>query len=316
MMKNKKVEANLSMVVSKTFSGLNMNALKYLLPVWVSPLSGVTLRCVFAAIAFWIIGMFVKPETSTRKEKIFLFLLGALGIYGFMFLYLMGLSKTTPVSSSIFTSLQPIWVFVIAVVFFKEKISAMKIAGISLGLGGAVLCILAQKSDDLASDALTGNMLCLLSSIAYAVYLVASNRILKSVGMFTVLKYTFAGAAFSSIVVSAVTGFHAPVFSGSLHWFPLSVLLFVLIFPTVVSYLLVPIGLKYLKTTVVAIYGYLILIVATIVSLLVGQDRFSWSQTIAIGMICVSVYLVEVTETKEKPVSNSDKPSSLPPHGS
>ena len=45
-------------------------------------------------------------------------------------------------------------------------------------------------------------------------------------------------------------------------------LLFVLIFPTVVSYLLVPIGLKYLKTTVVAIYGYLILIVATIVSLL------------------------------------------------
>lgn len=175
MMKNKKVEANLSMVVSKTFSGLNMNALKYLLPVWVSPLSGVTLRCVFAAIAFWIIGMFVKPEISTRKEKIFLFLLGALGIYGFMFLYLMGLSKTTPVSSSIFTSLQPIWVFVIAVVFFKEKISAMKIAGISLGLGGAILCILAQKSDDLASDALTGNMLCLLSSIAYAVYLVASN---------------------------------------------------------------------------------------------------------------------------------------------
>ena len=75
MMKNKKVEANLSMVVSKTFSGLNMNALKYLFPVWVSPLSGVTLRCVFAAIAFWIIGMFVKPETSTRKEKIFLFLL-------------------------------------------------------------------------------------------------------------------------------------------------------------------------------------------------------------------------------------------------
>jgi len=42
----------------------------------------------------------------------------------------------------------------IPVVFFKEKISAMKIAGISLGLGGAILCILAQKSDDLASDAL------------------------------------------------------------------------------------------------------------------------------------------------------------------
>ena len=139
MMKNKKVEANLSMVVSKTFSGLNMNALKYLLPVWVSPLSGVTLRCVFAAIAFWIIGMFVKPEISTRKEKIFLFLLGALGIYGFMFLYLMGLSKTTPVSSSIFTSLQPIWVFLIMIFFYKEKATWKKILGISIGLVGALI---------------------------------------------------------------------------------------------------------------------------------------------------------------------------------
>ena len=38
-MKNKKLEANLSMAVSKIFSGLNMNALKYLLPLWMSPLT-------------------------------------------------------------------------------------------------------------------------------------------------------------------------------------------------------------------------------------------------------------------------------------
>ena len=48
-MKNKKLEANLSMAVSKIFSGLNMNALKYLLPLWMSPLTGATLRCTFAA---------------------------------------------------------------------------------------------------------------------------------------------------------------------------------------------------------------------------------------------------------------------------
>lgn len=47
--------------------------------------------------------------------------------------------------------------------------------------------------------------------------------------------------------------------------------MFVLIFPTTVSYLLIPIGLKYLKTTVVAIYGYLILIVATTTSLAIDR---------------------------------------------
>ncbi len=81
-----KREANISMVVSKTFSGLNMNALKYLLPLWMSPLTGASFRCVFAAVAFWVIGWFMKPEVSTTKDKVWLFLLGAIGIYGFMFL--------------------------------------------------------------------------------------------------------------------------------------------------------------------------------------------------------------------------------------
>ena len=64
--------------------------------------------------------------------------------------------------------------------------------------------------------------------------------------------------------------------------------------------MLLPVGLKYLKTTVVAIYGYLILIVATIASLALGQDRFSWMQTAAIIFICIGVYLVEVAESKDK----------------
>ena len=299
-MKNKKLEANLSMAVSKIFSGLNMNALKYLLPLWMSPLTGATLRCTFAAAAFWVIGWFMPPEKSSAKDKWLLFLLGAFGLYGFMFLYLIGLSKTTPVSSSIFTSLQPIWVFLIMIFFYHEKATGSKIVGISIALVGALVCILTQRSDDLASDAFVGNMLCLSSSVVYAIYLVMSKRILSAVGPITMLKYTFSGSAVSGLIVSMITGFDASVFSLPFHWLPFAVLMFVLIFPTTISYMLLPIGLKYLKTTVVAIYGYLILIVATIASLILGQDRFSWTQTFAILFICVGVYLVEVAESKDK----------------
>ena len=300
-MKNKKLEANLYMAISKVFSGLNMNALKYLLPLWMSPLTGATIRCTFAAVAFWIIGWFAPPEEKTsRKDKWLLFLLGALGLYGFMFLYLIGLSKTTPVSSSIFTSLQPIWVFLIMIFFYHEKATGSKIVGISIALVGALVCILTQRSDDLASDAFVGNMLCLSSSVVYAIYLVMSKRILSAVGPITMLKYTFSGSAVSGLIVSMITGFDAPVFSLPFHWLPFAVLMFVLIFPTTISYMLLPIGLKYLKTTVVAIYGYLILIVATIASLALGQDRFSWTQTFAIIFICIGVYLVEVAESKER----------------
>ena len=217
-MKNKKLEANLSMAVSKIFSGLNMNALKYLLPLWMSPLTGATLRCTFAAAAFWMIGWFMPPEKSSAKDKWLLFLLGAFGLYGFMFLYLAGLSKTTPVSSSIFTSLQPIWVFLIMIFFYKEKATWKKILGISIGLVGALVCILTQQSDDLASDAFVGNMLCLISSIVYAVYLILSQRILSSIGAMTMLRYTFSGAAVSAIIVTFITGFRC---AGVLYAVPL-----------------------------------------------------------------------------------------------
>ena len=238
-MKNKKLEANLYMAISKVFSGLNMNALKYLLPLWMSPLTGATIRCTFAAVAFWIIGWFAPPEEKTsRKDKWLLFLLGALGLYGFMFLYLIGLSKTTPVSSSIFTSLQPIWVFLIMIFFYHEKAIGSKIVGISIALVGALVCILTQRSDDLASDAFVGNMLCLSSSVVYAIYLVMSKRILSAVGPITMLKYTFSGSAVSGLIVSMITGFDAPVFSLPFHWLPFAVLMFVLIFPTTISYML------------------------------------------------------------------------------
>ncbi len=300
---NKQVEANLSMVVSKALGGFNMNALKYLLPLWMAPVTGVTIRLVFGTAAFWLIDIFCKPENSTTRQKWQLFTLGALGIYGYMFFYLMGISKTTPVSSSIFVSLEPIWVFIIAVLFYKEKVTWMKILGIGMGLAGAILCISTQPSDDLASNAPVGNLLCLASSIIYAVYLVFSNRLLKGVGDMTMLKYTFLGASVMAVIVNTIYGFDAPVLSESLFSTPMLVLLFVLIFPTTISYLLLPIGLKYLKTTLVAIYGYLILIVATITSLILGQDRFSWTQCGAIILICASVYLVEVAESKQKSVT-------------
>lgn len=109
LMKDKKLEANLSMVASRVMAGLNMNGLKYLLPLWLGALTGVTIRCVFAAVAFWLTGCFIKEAAVTRKQRIMLFCLGAFGLYGFMFCYLLGISKTTPVSSAIFNSMQPIY---------------------------------------------------------------------------------------------------------------------------------------------------------------------------------------------------------------
>ena len=116
LMKDKKLEANLSMVASRVMAGLNMNGLKFLLPLWLGALTGVTVRCVFCCRGILDNRLVCKRRHRPQsRQRIGLFCLGAFGLYGFMFCYLLGISKTTPVSSAIFNSMQPIWVFLISV---------------------------------------------------------------------------------------------------------------------------------------------------------------------------------------------------------
>lgn len=295
-MQNKKWEANLAMIVSRVFAGVNVNALKFLLPLWLVPAVGVAIRLVFGAAAFWIISLFVREPSVTVRRRVQMLLLGAVGMFGYMYLYLTGVSKTTPVSSAIFNSLQPIWVFLFSAIFLSEKVSAKKVVGLLGGLIGALLCIFTQKGADVASDPLAGDLYNFACSLLFAGYLLVSNKLLKSVGTITLMKYVFTGAAVPGVILAWCTPGHSALFTHAATWQPIAALTFILIFPTVLSYLLIPIGLKYLSTTVVSIYNYLMLVVTTVIALAVGQDHFSWTQLCAILLIFGSVYLVEAAE--------------------
>lgn len=294
------VKGNLEMFASKVFSGLNENALRFLLPTWMSAFSGVVLRLAFGSVFFWIWGIFEHknyPKPSLR-DVVTLFFVGVIFVFGYMFTLLEGLTYTTPISSSIFISLQPVFVFIICLFLRTERATVAKVAGILIGFGGALLCILTQKSGAVASDPLKGNLFCLGSAVLFASYLVIEKIYLKRLGSAMVSKWTFLGGAVAAGVAVIFTGWHAPVLHQNLFSAPMLVLLFVLIFPTSVSYLLQDFALKVLPATVVSLYGDLILIVATIASYALGQDVFSWWQILAIALMLASVYLVEVSEKK------------------
>lgn len=291
------------MGISKTFSGLNENALRFLLPTWMSAYSGVVMRLVFGTTFFWVMSLFKRSKATSKpvtiRQRLRLFLLGAVCIFGYMFFLLEGLTYTTPISSSIFISMQPVWVFLICVIFLGEHVTSGKVIGILMGLGGALLIILTQHASDVASNPMLGNVYCLASSVLYSVYLVLEKRLLLKIDKMTVLKWTFLGGAFSACVMIIFTGWDAAVLHQSLFSAPMLALLFVLFFPTSISYLLLAVGLKNLTATVVAIYGYLILVVAAIVSYILGQDHFDWWQMVSMALIIASVYFVEIAEIKD-----------------
>ena len=296
---NNYTKGSLSLFTARVLSGLNVNAMGYLLPLWIAPISSVTLRLVFGAVVFWIVGIFAKPETVTFKDKMKLILLGGAGIFGYMSLYAVSLSHTTPVSFAIFNAMQPLWVVVASAVIFHEGIDARKLMGIAVGFAGAMLCILAEPNRAVADKPLLGNMLSIAASIIYAVYLVFSARMVGHLSRMTILRYTFLSAAVVALLFTWIFGFSAPLFEGGIKTKPLLVLAFVLVFPTVITYFLIPIGLKYLNSTVVAIYGYVTLIVASVVSFITGVDKFEPVILLSLLLIGVSIYFVGVSGTEK-----------------
>ena len=309
---NSKLKGNLAMFVSKTFSGFNENALRYLLPTYMSACSGVLLRVGFATGFFWLLGLFNrhKSSPSTMRQRMGLLALGFICVFGYMFFLLKGLTYTTPVSSSIFISLQPVCVFVICLLIGREKANTMKVLGILIGVGGAIICVATQKTSDVASNPMLGNIYCAASTIVYSTYLVVSKQFLRNLDNVTVSKWTFLGATIAAAPVAFITGWDAPVLKMAVLSAPMLILLFVLIFPSSVSYLLIDVGLKNLTATVVSLYAGVILIVASVVSYATGQDHFSWWQILSMVLIVLSLWLVEFEERKtlpNKPVTQPAK---------
>lgn len=293
---------NVSMFAAKTFSGLNENALKFLLPTWMNAFTGVVLRLGFGSLFFWVLG-WIKPDKTekiTHKDRFLLLLTGVVAVFGYMYTLLMGLTYTTPISSSIFIALQATVVYIICLFLKTDRLSAGRLIGIILGIGGALICILTQKESDVAKDPFLGNMFCLMSTFLFSAYLIIEKKFLKRLSNATVSKYTFSGGLIAAIVAVLIAGkWFAPVLTAGVFSTPFLILAFVLIFPSSISYLLTDIGLKKLPATVVALYSNWILIVAAIVSYITGQDKFSWWQILSIILIIGSVVLVEKSEAAD-----------------
>ena len=288
-------KGSLALFVARVFSGLNVNVLGYLLPLWIAPLSCVSLRLSFGAAVFWVVSIFAKPENVPLRDKIKLIALGSMGIFGYMSLYALSISYTTPVNFAIFNAMQPLWVVIVSSVVYRESVDYRKLLGLAVGFAGALLCILSEPSAGTASDPLLGNMLAIAASVIYAIYLVLSSKMVGHLSSITILRYTFTSGAVLSLLLLSVVGLHAPLFDKP-ELVPMLLLAFVLIFPTVVTYFLIPIGLKYLKSTVVALYGYVTLIVAAAVSFITGVDRFEPVVLLSLLLIGLSIYLVSGKE--------------------
>ena len=183
--------------------GLNHTIAKNVMPTYITPFGFILLRVLGAAILFWLVSFFIKPEKIQKKDWPRLIACSFLGMVINMLAFFKGLELSTPVNSSVIITISPIIVFIFSAILLKEKIQFLKTIGIISGFIGAIILVLyTSKTGINAPNIPLGNVLFILNSFAYGLYLVLVKPLIEKYNIITLLKWLFLLAIFLNLPVT------------------------------------------------------------------------------------------------------------------
>ena len=275
------------------------------MPAHVQPFAFVLLRVSGALVLFWLVSAIFIKEKVDKKDLPYMAMLALFGVALNQLLFLKGLSITKPINGAIIMTSNPIIVIIIAAVFLKEKISLQKILGILIGITGALIMLLYSKKFTLGSDTILGDMLILINSFSWALYVVLVKPLMKKYNTFTVVKWVF---LFGFLYVLP---FGWPELK-QVDWQSFTPgiwrdVLFVVLGTTFLAYILNTYALKALSPSVVSIYIYLQPFMATLIAIFIYRNDELDQRTIVAGtLIIIGVYLVSIPFKKRVAVDNEN----------
>lgn len=271
---------------------------KYLLPFVPAPVI-VTLRMVIATGAFFIAHRVIKAEVprSTADWAKFA-LLGVLGGAGNQLLVLLGLTRTTAINAAILIPMIPIFTVVFGWMLRRFSPSPLKWAGVAVAAVGTVYLIGPDRVS-LAPGVAVGNLLVLGGMAFNALAFLLSKEMLQRYAPVTVaFCLTLAGligvAPLGLASVSAVQGSR---FDAALSLW----LLYMVVFPTTVTYFLNLWSLRKVSPTLVTSFIYLQPLFTTAVAPLVLEGETLTLRVALAGLgIFAGVALVIWAESRER----------------
>lgn len=211
-------------------------------------------------------------------------------------LFILGIGMTNPVDSSVMSSLTPILTMIIAAIFLKFPMTWPKVAGVLIGLGGVLMLVIDSGRSEMASDPLSGDLLCLGAQLCAAIYYVAFGRIITKYSPYTLMKWLFYISAFTYVplCLPEMAKVDYAALPAELWW----ELVYIITVATFIGYLLIPVAQKSLRPTVVSAYSYLQPVFAAIVALWLGVGDFGLKKGIATLLIFAGIALVNRSQRR------------------
>lgn len=291
-MQNHRLQAHTAVLLANIIFGLGVPVTKLLLDQWVSPMAYMATRCLGAAAIFWLISLFLPREKVAPRDLTVIILGGLLGIVVSQTLTAWALTFTTPVYFSLIATLTPVATMLCAALFIGEKISVRGIAGVALGVAGAMLMVFIGWQGGSGKNDILGIALTLLSMLTWAVYLIITRKVSARYTAVTQMKWVFLASAIAVLPFSLTDLQSTPLYSAAIQWSGLAEMAFIVVFATVAGYFAIPFAMRYLKATTVSVYTNLQPIVASLVAISLSQDVLTWDKPVALVLVLLSAWLV------------------------
>lgn len=293
---DKKVNGHAAVILANVIFGLGVPVTKYLLEDWTTPMVYMALRCIGAALIFWLIAAFLPKEKVEKKDLIVIMLGGLTGFVISQTLTAWSLNYTSPVYYSLIATLVPIGTMLLAALFLNEKITGIKLLGVCLGIAGAALLVLVKWQTEAGSNDLLGIFFALMSLLTWVIYLIITGKVSAKYSAVTQMKWTFLVSTIAVLPFAWNEFGQTKLFSGGYGFseglMGIGGMAFIVIFATVMGYFMIPYAMKYLRATTVSIYTNLQPIVASLIAIAIGQDILTWDKPVAAVLVLVGAYLV------------------------
>ncbi len=221
----------------------------------------------------------------TRRELAIMAALGVLFASSSLTLYASFLYMDAGVASTILF-VYPVMVAVIMTVFFHERLTIVTVLSIALALSGIML--LSKGGNGSALSAL-GITLVMVSSLTYAVYIVAVNRSMQHMPSFRLSFYVMVFASLTVLAFSFCGGNQLQTLSGYDQW---GLALMLAVIPTVMSLVLMAVAVHNIGSTPTAIMGALEPLTAVVIGITVFGEAFTARLAVGILMILGAVMLI------------------------
>ena len=226
-----------------------------------------------------------------RRKDVPLFLgLGLASVLFFTVCYFTAITMMPLSTAAILLYTSPIWIMLMSVLFFREKLSARKLLALALAFGGCVLV------SGFSGGGLTtaGLLLGLGAGFGYGLYSIFGTVALRRYSPLTVTTWAFVISAVGSWFISRPADMLAKIAAAPS---PAGLLLFFLLtamVTAVVPYLSYTQGLQTVEASRAGIIATIEPLVATLVGVLVFSEPMTLMNCLGIAMILSAVVLLNL----------------------